>query len=59
LARADDTEALVARKLAIYRERTLPLLHHYRSRGMPVLRVPVGVQTGPAEIRNQLEEWLD
>jgi adenylate kinase len=56
--RSDDTDALVARKLAIYEERTRPLLHHYRSRGVTVLNVPVGVETQPAEIVVQLEAWL-
>jgi adenylate kinase len=55
--RADDTDALVARKLAIYAERTLPLLHYYRSQGTSVLNVPVSIETRPAEIVVHLEAW--
>ena len=52
--RADDAEALVARKLAIYEERTRPLLDHYCSQGVRILKVPVGVKTQPAEIAGRL-----
>jgi adenylate kinase len=57
--RHDDTETLVARKLAIYEERTRPLLHHYRGLGVPVLNISVAVQTRPAEILNRLEAWMN
>jgi adenylate kinase len=56
--RNDDTEALVARKLAIYEERTRPLLHHYRGQGVPLLEISVAVQTGPAEIIDRLATWM-
>jgi MFS family permease len=56
--RADDTETLVARKLAIYEERTRPLLRHYRSQGVPVLKISVAVLTTPAEIADRLSAWL-
>jgi adenylate kinase family enzyme len=52
--RADDVETLVARKLAIYEERTRPLLDHYHSQGVRILKVPVGIKTQPAEIAAQL-----
>jgi adenylate kinase family enzyme len=52
--RADDAEALVVRKLAIYEERTRPLLDHYRSQGVRILKVPVGIKTQPAEMAGQL-----
>jgi adenylate kinase len=52
--RADDVETLVARKLAIYEERTRPLLDHYHSQGVRILKVPVGIKTQPAEIADRL-----
>jgi adenylate kinase len=52
--RADDMEALVARKLVIYEERTRPLLDHYRGQGIRILKVPVGIKTQPAEMAGQL-----
>jgi adenylate kinase len=52
--RADDVETLVARKLAIYEERTRPLLDDYRSQGIRILKVPVGIKTQPAEITARL-----
>jgi adenylate kinase family enzyme len=52
--RADDMEALVARKLAIYEERTRPLLDYYRGQGIQILKVPVGIKTQPAEMAGQL-----
>jgi adenylate kinase len=55
--RADDSETLVARKLAIYEERTRPLLNHYRERGTPILKLEVGVETQPAEIAARMESW--
>jgi adenylate kinase family enzyme len=57
--RNDDTELLVARKLAIYKERTRPLLHHYRAQSVPLLKISVAVQTRPAEILNRLEAWMN
>ncbi len=48
--RGDDTPADIARKLDIFRDRTLPLVDHYRSLGVPILRVTVDVDTQPAAI---------
>ena len=57
--RADDAEALVTRKLVIYEERTRPLLDHYRSQGVRILKIPVGIKTQPAEIAARLcARWL-
>jgi adenylate kinase family enzyme len=52
--RADDAEALVARKLVIYEDRTRPLLDHYRSQGIQIFKIPVGIKTQPAEMTAQL-----
>lgn len=48
--RKDDSEPLVARKLAIYEERTRPLLEHYRERGADIIHIKVGTETQPVEI---------
>jgi adenylate kinase len=53
--RTDDTESLVARKLAIYEARTRFLLRHYREQGVPVLKIETGVRTQPAELARRLE----
>jgi adenylate kinase family enzyme len=39
--RVDDSLEAVERRLADFRERTLPLLDHYRRRGVPVTVLPV------------------
>ena len=52
--RRDDDPALVARKLAIFAERTRPLVEHYRGGGARLISVPVGVATTPRETI----EWL-
>jgi adenylate kinase family enzyme len=49
-ARDDDSRELVEKKLQIFRERTAPLIEHYRQRGVPVVEVEVGVETQPAEM---------
>ncbi len=55
--RADDSAALVERKLATYAERTQPLLDYYRERRVEILPVRVGVGTQPAEIVAQMKTW--
>jgi adenylate kinase len=55
--RRDDLEVLVARKLLFYEQRTRPLVDYYRGQGACVLRVPVTVETLPAEIASQMREW--
>jgi adenylate kinase family enzyme len=52
--RTDDMEALVAHKLAIYEKRTWPLLDHYRSLGVRILKVPVDIKMQPAEMADRL-----
>ncbi len=56
--RADDAEALVARKLAIYEERTRPLLDYYRILGVRILKIPVDIKTQPAEMAGLLATLL-
>ena len=52
--RPDDAEALVTRKLAIYEERTRPLLDYYRILGVRILKIPVDIKTQPVEMAAQL-----
>ena len=56
MGRLDDDEALVARKLAIYEERTVPLIEHYRWREARLLEVKVQATTQPQDIAAFLEE---
>jgi adenylate kinase family enzyme len=55
--RRDDSEALVARKLIIYEERTRPLLDFYREQHTPILEIKVGVETQPTEIVAWMAAW--
>jgi len=48
--RRDDTLENVARKLAVYRRRTLPLIEYYRQRKARVCLVDVRATTTPAEV---------
>lgn len=52
--RTDDDETLVARKLAIYAERTRPLLAFYREQGTKVVSFPVETTTLSQEIARAL-----
>jgi adenylate kinase family enzyme len=56
--RTDDTDALVARKLAIFRERTRLLLDHYQRQAVPVLGLAVTVESQPPEFACAIERWL-
>lgn len=47
--RKDDHDDLVMRKLAIYRERTAPLLAFYREQSARIFQIPVGPATTAAE----------
>ena len=58
LGRSDDFAALVARKLQIFRERTAPLVAHYRAAGARVETIQVTVDTEPEAIRSELERRL-
>ena len=52
--RVDDSLPEIERKLSIFRDRTLPLLTHYRERGARIEPVEVGVHTTPDEIHRKL-----
>jgi len=53
--RDDDDPARVRRKLAIYRERTEPLLAHYAACGVPVIPVNVAADATAEAMREELE----
>lgn len=53
--RTDDTVELVEQKLAVFTERTRPLLSWYQQLGVPLIRVAVGAQTRPSDIQPLLE----
>ncbi len=53
--RTDDAPEAVARKLAIFEQRTRPLIDHYRDLGIPVTTVEITPQTTPATIWAQFE----
>jgi len=53
--RDDDLPARLRRKLAVYRERTEPLLDYYRERGVRVIPLDVGAATTAEAMRAELE----
>jgi adenylate kinase len=53
--RVDDTSEAVERRLADYRARTLPLLDHYRDRGVPVTAIRVTAAMTAAHMLRELE----
>ena len=53
--RADDEREAVTRRVRLYAERTMPLVEWYRERGVPVISVPVRVETTPADAWRVIE----
>ena len=56
--REDDTAEDISRKLAIFAEKTLPLVRYCEGRGVPVIRVPVATSDSAAIVRNTLVSRL-
>lgn len=54
--RIDDAPEAVARKLAIFEERTRPLVDHYRAIGIPVTDIEISTTSNPASTWRQCEE---
>lgn len=54
--RTDDSLPEIRRKLAVFRERTLPLLDHYRTRGVYIAVVNIGVSTTAWDVIRILEK---
>jgi adenylate kinase family enzyme len=53
--REDDAPEAIRRKLAIFAERTAPLLHYYRSRQVRIETVEVGPRTTAEEMWRTIE----
>ena len=53
--RTDDALPAIERKIALFQSRTLPLLDHYKSRGVYMAIVSVGVSTTPRDVVRHLE----
>ncbi len=52
--RVDDAQAAVEAKLKIFKERTMPLLDYYRSRGVKIVDYIVGLESDPVRIYEEL-----
>jgi adenylate kinase len=57
--RADDTLEAVRKRLGDYRERTLPLLEHYRRRGVPVVTIRVTAAMSATEMYDVLSAMMN
>jgi adenylate kinase len=55
--RSDDSAAEMERKLRIFRERSLPLLDHYREKNAKIIRITIGVDTTAEQAYRQLRAW--
>jgi len=53
--RTDDSPAEIARKIRLFDQRTIPLLDRFRTRGVRVIRVNVGVETTARDIIREIE----
>jgi adenylate kinase family enzyme len=54
--RIDDSLEEIKRKLKIFHERTVPLLDHYRAKGVKVEQITITVDTTPEKIHQFLED---
>jgi len=59
VTRADDELRAVARKLVIFRMRTLPLLEYYDNREVPVFKIAVGGRTTAEEMYGTVVDLLN
>lgn len=57
--RNDDSLPEIARKLELFRKRTIPLLDHYRPEGIRIHEVTIENSTTPQDILVQLEKEMD
>ncbi len=53
--RVDDSRERVRKKLVVFRERTLPLVDHYRKRGAAVVRVNIKADTDAEHVWQEIE----
>jgi len=57
--RDDDTPEAVSRKVATFHQQTLPILKHYEEIGVPVIKIPVGLDTDPGDVARLIVKKLD
>ena len=57
--RIDDSYEAVERRLAVFRERTLPLIDHYRTRGVPISVIPVTAGMTAGEMFETLARMME
>jgi adenylate kinase family enzyme len=56
--RADDGLEAIAGRLAIFTERTAPILEYYRERGVPVTTVRVTAKMTAGEMYDQVDRMM-
>jgi len=56
--RADDSLEAVAARVAIFKERTLPIIEYYRERGVPVTTVRVTAKMTPGEMYERIDRTM-
>jgi adenylate kinase family enzyme len=54
--RSDDSPGEIERKLQIFRNRSLPLVDHYRNRGARLIQINVGAHTTAEDVHRELGE---
>ncbi|GAB4488544.1 MAG: adenylate kinase [Thermodesulfovibrionales bacterium] len=55
--RTDDEAGMIRRKLAVFRERTEPLIAHYRAEGARVCRISVGACTSVGDMYAEIRSF--
>jgi adenylate kinase len=56
--RADDNLEAVAARLAIFKERTAPILEYYREQGVPVTTIRVTAKMTPGEMYDRVDRTI-
>jgi adenylate kinase family enzyme len=52
--RIDDSLSEIEKKLIIFHERTMPLIDHYRTKNVRIVRIDITPETTPEDIHRQL-----
>ena len=55
--RADDSAEEIERKLALFRERTAPMLDQYCEKGASIQTLEIGITTTPEELAARIRAW--
>lgn len=53
--RSDDSSAEISRKIAIYRQETMPVLDYYRSKKVLILQIKVGIRSTSAQMLGSIK----